>query len=76
MPLRLVYVIARHAPQTGSAPVSEWELERGETALSDFCYDRIATLANTARGADAEGYRAEFVRLVRMAQTMRDVARR
>lgn len=34
MPLRLVYVIHREA-QTGSALISEWELERAETALSE-----------------------------------------
>ena len=34
MPLRLVYVIPRRAAQIGSAPSSEWELERAEMALS------------------------------------------
>ena len=34
LPLRLVYVIPRRQEQTGSAPISEWELERGEMALS------------------------------------------
>jgi nucleotide-binding universal stress UspA family protein len=34
MPLRLVYVIPRQEAQIGSAPISEWELERGEMALS------------------------------------------
>jgi nucleotide-binding universal stress UspA family protein len=34
MPLRLVYVIPRDGAQRGSAPISEWELERGEMVLS------------------------------------------
>jgi len=32
--------------------------------------------ANAARGADPEGYRAEFVRLVKMAETLGAVAQR
>ncbi|MFC5549005.1 vWA domain-containing protein [Massilia aerilata] len=43
---------------------------RGEPQLADYGYDRIAELANTARGDDPEGYRAEFVKLVRMAETL------
>jgi Ca-activated chloride channel family protein len=43
---------------------------RGESALEDFGYDRIAALANAARGPDPEGYRAELVRLVRTMETM------
>jgi Ca-activated chloride channel family protein len=43
---------------------------RGEPQLADFGYDRIAELANGARGDDPEGYRAEFVKLVRMAETL------
>ncbi|OBH00401.1 MULTISPECIES: universal stress protein [unclassified Mycobacterium] len=34
LPLRLVYVVARRGAETGSAPISEWELERAETALA------------------------------------------
>jgi Ca-activated chloride channel family protein len=43
---------------------------RGETQLTDYGYDRIAELANGARGDDPDGYRAEFVKLVRMAETL------
>jgi Ca-activated chloride channel family protein len=43
---------------------------RGEQQLADFSYNDIASLANSARGADAQGYRAEFVRLVRLTETM------
>jgi nucleotide-binding universal stress UspA family protein len=34
MPLRLVYVIPHKGTQLASAPISEWEFERGEMALS------------------------------------------
>ncbi|HBF50218.1 MAG TPA: hypothetical protein DDX04_07405, partial [Massilia sp.] len=43
---------------------------RGEASLADYSYADIASLANEARGKDAEGYRAEFVRLVRMAESI------
>ncbi|HEY0335844.1 MAG TPA: YfbK domain-containing protein, partial [Burkholderiales bacterium] len=43
---------------------------RGESALDSFSFGSIADLANGARGVDPEGYRAEFVRLVRMAETL------
>jgi Ca-activated chloride channel family protein len=49
---------------------------RGESSLDGYSYARIAELANSARGADPEGYRAEFVRLVRMAETLGAVAQR
>lgn len=34
LPLRLVYVIPRRDGESASAPISEWELERAEAALS------------------------------------------
>lgn len=43
---------------------------RGESALEGFGYSEIASLAAPSRGTDAEGYRAEFLRLVRMAETL------
>jgi Ca-activated chloride channel homolog len=49
---------------------------RGENAVDNFAYGKIAELANAARGVDPEGYRAEFVRLVRMAETLGAVAQR
>ncbi len=49
---------------------------RGESAVDGFSYGAIAQLANTARGADPDSYRAEFVRLVRMAETLAAVAQR
>jgi Ca-activated chloride channel family protein len=49
---------------------------RSENALDSYSYATIAELANGARGADAEGYRAEFIRLVRMAESLGAVAQR
>jgi len=43
---------------------------RGEPQVSDYSYADIATLANDARGDDPDGYRAEFVKLVRMAESL------
>lgn len=34
LPLRLVYVVGGHGAKPGSGTASEWEVERGETALS------------------------------------------
>jgi len=48
---------------------------RGESAPDRMTYGEIATMANEARGRDPEGYRAEFVRLVRMAETLGATAR-
>jgi Ca-activated chloride channel homolog len=49
---------------------------RGESAVDGYVYRSIAELANAARGADPEGYRAELVRLIRMAETLGAVAQR
>ncbi len=49
---------------------------RSESPLDGFSYANIAELANGARGADPEGYRAEFVRLVHIAETLGSVAQR
>jgi len=48
---------------------------RSEPFVEELSYGAIADLANAARGPDPEGYRAEFVRLVRMADTL-GIARR
>jgi Ca-activated chloride channel family protein len=52
------------------------QLLRGESSVAGFSYADIARLASDARGPDPEGYRAEFVRLVRMAETLSTVAQR
>ncbi|HET7005479.1 MAG TPA: VWA domain-containing protein [Candidatus Binatia bacterium] len=49
---------------------------RGENPVDNLSYGKIAELANGARATDNEGYRAEFVRLVRMAETLGTVAQR
>ena len=49
---------------------------RGESAVEGPAYADIAALANASRGPDSEGYRAEFVRLVRMAETLSVVRQR
>lgn len=41
---------------------------RGGKYLDRFDYGRIAQLANGARGSDANGYRAGFVQLVKLAE--------
>jgi Ca-activated chloride channel family protein len=43
---------------------------RGEQQVADYSYGDIASLANSARGLDADGYRAEFVKLVRMTESL------
>jgi Ca-activated chloride channel family protein len=43
---------------------------RGEQQVADYSYAEIAGLANSARGVDADGYRAEFVKLVRMTESL------
>jgi Ca-activated chloride channel family protein len=48
---------------------------REETETADFGYDRIAEIAAAARGSDPYGYRAEFLKLVRLASAL-DAGRR
>lgn len=43
---------------------------RDEDQTANFGYDRIAEIANAARGADPFGYRAEFLSLVRLAASL------
>ncbi|HUL05347.1 MAG TPA: VWA domain-containing protein [Candidatus Acidoferrum sp.] len=47
------------------------ELLRGDPYLSQYRYDDVLALAQTARGTDEYGYRAEFVQLVRIAEGAR-----
>lgn len=44
---------------------------RGEGLLTDYTFDQIIALANGAKGTDPYGYRAEFVKLVRLAQSLK-----
>ncbi|TPN75513.1 VWA domain-containing protein [Mesorhizobium sp. CU2] len=43
---------------------------RDEDQTANFGYERIAEIANAARGADPFGYRAEFLSLVRLASSL------
>lgn len=45
------------------------QLLKGESALSGYTYDDVLALAQTARGDDPFGYRAEFLNLVRLAKS-------
>ncbi len=48
---------------------------RGATHLNGFTYPDILALAGAARGADAQGHRSEFLRLVGLAQSLDDLNR-
>lgn len=54
MPLRLVYVIAGREGHIGSAPATEWELERAETALSQAESAVQAAAQSTGRPVEIE----------------------
>ena len=45
------------------------QLLRGGPYTGDFSYDDVIVLAQDARGEDPFGHRAEFIRLVRLAQS-------
>ena len=46
------------------------QLLQGSTYLGDWNYDQASALASDAKGEDAYGYRAEAVRLMRLAQSL------
>jgi Ca-activated chloride channel family protein len=50
------------------------QLLRGGKYLNDFGYDDVAALARTALSADSEGYRREFVTLVKLADSLAPAA--
>ena len=45
------------------------QILRADPYLKDFGYDDVIRLANAGKGEDAFGYRAEFVSLVRLAES-------
>ncbi len=47
------------------------DLVRGAPFVNGYTYDDIIALAQTARGDDPFGYRAEFLNLVRLAKSAR-----
>jgi Ca-activated chloride channel family protein len=64
------YAIVERAPPEARFAVAVaafGELLRGDPYLKTYGYDDVLALAQTARGADEYGYRAEFVQLVRLA---------
>ena len=46
------------------------QLLRGGEYLQNFSYDDVLALSRKARGNDANGYRGEFIQLVKLAQTL------
>ena len=44
---------------------------RGGEYLGEFGFDQIAAAARDARGGDEDGYRAEFIELVEIAQALK-----
>ncbi len=49
------------------------QLLRGEATVGEYSYDHILTLARDARGKDEFGYRSEFLNLVRLAKSAREM---
>ena len=47
------------------------QLLRGEPYIGAYSFDDVIALAQTARGTDPFGYRAEFLNLVRLAKSAR-----
>ena len=50
------------------------QLLRGGRYIGDYDYDDVAALAQDARGQDPYGYRAEFIGLVKLAQSAATLA--
>jgi Ca-activated chloride channel family protein len=50
------------------------QILRGGRYTGDYTYDDVIALALSAKGADAFGYRAEFINLVRIAKTAQSLA--
>ncbi len=51
------------------------QLLRGGRYTAEFDYDDVLALADPARGRDPYGYRAEFLRLVRLAKSLQTAAK-
>ena len=46
------------------------QLLKNDQYISDFNYDDVLKLAQEGKGSDPFGYRAEFINLVRLAETL------
>jgi Ca-activated chloride channel family protein len=53
----------------GVAVAAFGQLLRGEAHTQNFGYDEVVALAQSAKGKDEFGYRAEFINLVRLAKS-------
>jgi len=53
-----------------SAVAAYGQLLRGGQYTGDYAYDDVIELANSAKGEDEFGYRAEFINLVRLAKAI------
>ncbi len=52
-----------------TAVASFGQLLRGDTRMGEWSFDDVLRLAQQGKGDDPLGYRAEFIRLVRLAET-------
>ena len=52
-----------------SAVAGFGQILQGGKYTGAFSYDDVIALANSAKGSDEFGYRAEFIQLVRLAKT-------
>lgn len=43
---------------------------RGDTAVEDYSYEDAIKLAISAKGEDENGYRAEFIQMVRLIDNL------
>lgn len=56
--------------QFAAAVAAFGQILKGGEYVGDYSYDDIISLALSAKGKDAFGYRAEFINLVRLAQSV------
>ena len=61
---------ADHFLRHGSTCVIERQQQRGGRYTSDYGYSDVVALAQASPGEDQFGYRNEFVRLVRLAESL------
>lgn len=55
-------------PAFATAVAAFGQLLRGDAPVKDFTYDDVISLAQSSKGNDPFGYRAEFINLVRLAK--------
>lgn len=59
--------------QFATAVAAFGQLLKGGEYTGEYSYDDVIDLAQSAKGRDEFGYRAEFINLVRLAQSVEDV---